>query len=274
MIYEDPPPEAVCLLLPGMTLNGSMFPDLGIPSIEADFTRLVMSENGDFQPLPAGRGGMDIYVERLNDLVAGPDWRDVERRVAVAHSFGGMLALQWLLSGSNQVGLDGLVLVATTPGPMFDAVRMKIGRVGSREFRLRISGLIRWWNRPLVTKSVKRLMNRGRLDVQRVDFRALKNPTPLTADLAGWRNTDWRAMRSFRIAMEGWCVADQLEKLSTRTIILHGTNDGLFPLTEAEKLVRGLPNAELRVIDGATHILPITHGEVVKEAVENLLARC
>lgn len=274
MTYETPPSEAVCLLLPGMTLNGSIFPDLGIPSIEADFTRLVMSKNGEFPTSLPGRRAMDTYVERLNDLVAGPDWQDAARRVAIAHSFGGMLALQWLLSGSNQMGLDGLVLIATTPGPMFDVVKVKVGRMRGRELRFGINGFMRWWNRPLVTKTVKRLMNRGRLDVRRVDFQALKNPTPLTADFAGWRNTDWRAMRSFRIAMHGWHVADRLAELNTPTIVLHGSNDGLFPVAEAEKLASGLPNAELRVIDGATHILPITHGNVVKAAVTDLLERC
>ena len=55
------------------------------------------------------------------------------------------------------------------------------------------------------------------------------------------------------------------------TIVLHGPRDSFFTLEVAEALARELPNAELRVVDNAAHLVPLTHGEAVVEALEDLI---
>jgi pimeloyl-ACP methyl ester carboxylesterase len=138
------------------------------------------------------------------------------------------------------------------------------------ELRVGIRFLIGLWNRPDVTRIVKRLTSGGGTGSVPVDFRALDIGSDLELDLAGWRNTDWRAMRSYRLALAGYDVRDRLQEIAVPTIVLHGTKDSLFETNVAHELARGLPQAELRIVDGAGHALPLTHGAAVVDAVNDL----
>lgn len=263
------PPSA--LLIPGMSLNATVFPDLGLRSLVAEFTTLVLTADGD---LPRGTPqGMWPYQERLDELLgSAPAWRS-RRRIVVAHSFGGMLALSWLLAHGLEgpARIDGLVLAATSAGPMYDVVALRLVKLKSWELRIRLAPWIGMWNRPAVTRTVKRLLTRGSLEPRAVDFRRLRWRGDLALDLAGWRNTDWRAMRSYRMAMHGFDVRDRLPEITVPTVVLHGSEDVLFPPSVGRNLARGLPDAEFRLVRGAGHGLPLTHGKEIVAAVERLL---
>jgi pimeloyl-ACP methyl ester carboxylesterase len=262
----------VALLLPGMTLNAGIFPALPLPTITTEFNDLRLGVDGGGRAVSRAR--MDLYARMLHDrLRREPLWQG--RRIVVAHSFGGMLALRWLLrfQGDPTARIDGLVLVGTTAGPMFARARLRLGALAGRDVRLPIAPLVGAWNTPWVTRTVKRILSDGLLEAEPVDFRSLPDQSDLALDLAGWRNTDWRAMRSYRIAMAGFDVRQDLPRIAVQVIVLHGTADSLFPVDAARDLVRRLPQAELRLVEGAGHGLPLTHGERVREAVEELAAR-
>lgn len=256
----------VVLLLPGMTLNDTIFPSLPFVTLSVDFTRTAFGPDG------GGRKDerMAPYVRLLDEQVATDNRWAAARRLVVAHSFGGMLAMAWYLAhgGDDAAAIDGMVLIATTAGPVYDSVQLRLGRVGTWEVRIPAAPWLPLWNRAFVTRAAKALLGGGA--VTRVDFQRVRPPTDLQLDLAGWRNTDWRAMRSFRFAMEGFDVRQRLPEVRVPVIVLHGTSDSLFPLRTAQELAGGLPNAELRVVEGAGHGLPITHGEEVVRAVEAL----
>jgi pimeloyl-ACP methyl ester carboxylesterase len=192
----------------------------------------------------------------------------------VAHSFGAMLALRWLTTRGDTEGakVHGVVLIAASAGPLFDRVRVRLGGVLGRGIRIPFAPFYPAWNSALVTKAMKRLTSRGRLYGVRQDFRTLARPSDFALDLAGWRNTDWRAMRAFRHALAGFDVRADLGRVQVPVIVLHGTRDALFPVSEAEALAAGLPRGELRVIRGAGHGLPVTHGGTVVEAVLDVAA--
>jgi len=183
-----------------------------------------------------------------------------------------MLALWWLLRhqcrGSARIA--GLVLLATTAGPMFDAVSMRVAKLGPIDLRMPVTQTVRWWNRPAVTRFVKRLHSGGTLDIRRVDFQQLKRNSDIAMDWAGWRNTDWRAMRTFRIAMNGFDVRERLSEVAVPTIVLHGSEDAMFKPDMGKRLADGLPSAEFRLVEGAAHGLPLTHPAQVIEAVRDL----
>lgn len=260
------------LVLPGMTLNETVFPALPLDTITIDFTTLVLGPDGSSPDLEAR--GMGVYCDLLTErLERDARWTGSETRIVVAHSFGGMLALAWLLANqATPIGrVDGVVLVATSAGPMFDAVGLRLCRLGSRELRIGVRALIALWNRPVVTRSVKRLLSGGALTARPVDFRTLRDKSDWAVDRAGWRNTDWRAMRSFRLGMQSLDLRGDLGKLDVPAIILHGTRDTLFGGENARTLSEGLRRAELRWVPGAGHMLPLTHGEAVTQAVRDLL---
>lgn len=263
--------DDVVLLLPGMTLNASVFPDFGVPSVTMDFTKLVVSPTGWSEELASKR--MGFYVERLRERLRGdPVWSGAARRVVVAHSFGGFLALAWQADPQRDppARIHGLVLVGTSAGPMYDAVRLRL--VGGERWAVRVpvGTLMGLWNHRGLTRAVARLAApRGR--VTNVDFRRLRFPSDLAMGLAGWRNTDWRARRSYRFAMDGFDVRDRLPQITVPTIVLHGPRDSFFPVDVARDVARRLPRGELRVVPGAAHALPLTHGEEVVRAVRDLL---
>jgi pimeloyl-ACP methyl ester carboxylesterase len=262
--------DDVVLLLPGMTLNASVFPAFGLPAITMDFTKLVVSPTGWSEELAAKR--MGFYVERLWERLRGDSlWIGAARRVVVAHSFGGFLALAWQVGQQDPLArIHGLVLVATSAGPMYDAVRLRL--VGGERWAIRVPvRTLMWlWNHRGLTQTVAWIAAPGG-QVRDVDFRRLRFRSDLTMGLAGWRNTDWRARRSYRFAMDGFDVRDRLEAIAVRTIVLHGSRDSFFPLEVARDVARRLPRSELRVVPGAAHALPLTHGDEVVRAVRDLL---
>jgi pimeloyl-ACP methyl ester carboxylesterase len=256
------------LLLPAMALNATVFPVLEFPTIAVDFTELTLGRGG----AAAAHEGMELYRRLLDGcLESVAEWAGA-RRIVVAYSFGGMLALHWLLAHRCQgvARIDGLVLVATTAGPLFDVVRLRIGRFRGREVRLPVKYLMPLWNTRLVTCAVKSALTKGSLAPRRVDFRTRRGRSDLAIDLAGWRNTGWRAMRSYRYAMRRFDVRAALGGIGVRTIVLHGTEDLLFPTSAAEDLAWRLPEADLRLVQGAGHGLPLTHGDEVRRAVGDL----
>ena len=256
--------ESVTVLaLPGMSLNGTIFPDFGVPTLVPTL--------GD---VTVAGPGMTPYLTCLDELTQSPSWRDATTRIVVGHSFGGMLALAWLLARPDvQPMVSGLVLVSTTAGPMFTAVRLRLLRLASWELRVGVHALMPFWNHEVVTRGMHRVMNRGRLVTRPVNFRALHHRSELRVGLAGWQATSWDARRAFRAAMEGFDVRHRLAELRIPTIVLHGGQDCYFPIEGARQLARELGSAHLRVVEDAGHILPLTHGEEVVRAVRDLRPR-
>lgn len=249
-------PGTVGLLLPGMSLGASIFPPLPFPTLALDFNRVP--------PTDPDRVTMTDYARTLRDFLAdAAAWQTARRRIIVAHSFGGMLALHWLSSGDD-CGVDGVVLMATTAGPMYDVVRLKLPGI-----RVPLAPAMGVWRLPAMTRLAKTILAPG--PTRDVDFRRIRFTSDAALDLYGWRNTTAEAMRAYRSAMVGFDVRDRLSRITIPAVVLHGTRDALFPVDVARDLARGLPNARLEIVPGAGHGLPITHGETVVGAVRELI---
>ncbi len=254
-----------------MSLNASIFPNLGIPSLRPDLSNIYLGKTGITKRLRRDRLG--VFTELIDDLAASDHWINASRRIVIGHSFGGMLALHWLLSRESSFSLDvhGLVLVSTTAGPMYRQASLRIDTPFTPSFRVGLRWFIPLWNLQIVTRAMKRLVSRGRLDAKSLDFQTEQIKSDFDLDLAGWRNTDWRAMRAFRFAMGGFDVRKQLSQLDIPTRVVHGSNDTLLDPENARYLVNHLPNAELVCVEGAGHALPVTHPDAIVDAVRSLL---
>lgn len=57
------------------------------------------------------------------------------------------------------------------------------------------------------------------------------------------------------------------------TLILHGTRDRITPIDHGEELAHALPGAELVVVDGAGHLLPMEDPELVDQELLDFLDR-
>jgi len=251
-----------------MSLNASIFPSLPVPTIDAVFNRRPPPGAGS-----AGGNPMDPYAMALDALLATERWRSATRRLVIGHSFGGMLAMHWWLRrvGDAEGRIDGMVLVGTTAGPMFDVVRVRVAQLGPVEWRVPVAPFMALWDTAFVTQAMDALLSSGGGAVEAVDFRTLRRQTDLAIGLAGWRGTNWEARRAFRAAMRGFDVRRQLAAITVPTIVLHGARDRLLPPDSARVLAAGLPDADLRIVPDAGHLLPLTHGSLIEAAVRDLL---
>lgn len=258
------------LLLHGMSLNSTTFPELPFPTISPDLSKIELGEDGTTEELRRNR--FDCYVRLVEKELEKSECWSGAHRIVVAHSFGGMLALHWLTAhkDSKLANIDGLVIIGSTPGPMYDRVRIRIPSPWDQNWRVGVSWLIPYWNHPVVTRGVKRLMCGGRLDAQPIDFQKLNIKSEADLGRAGWQNVDWRALRAYRFTMQGFDVRGPLGGISVPTIVLHGTEDSLFAVDDAKLIAETIPNAELRLLKGADHALPITHASEVLRAVADL----
>jgi pimeloyl-ACP methyl ester carboxylesterase len=254
-----------------MSLNATIFPELGIPTVSPDLSGIELGTDGITAELR--RDGFDCYVRLIEtDLERSCCWNSA-RRVVVAHSFGGMLAMHWLTEhqDSEFAQIDGLVIVSSTPGPMYETVRLRIPMPWNSDWRIGVNWLIPSWNHQTTTRVVKRLMCGGKLDATPVNFGELDIRSETDLGRAGWRNVDWRALRAFRFTMQGFDVRARLHEITVPTIVLHGTDDSLFASEDARLLAELIPSAELRLLDGADHALPVTHSEAIVRAVTDLI---
>ena len=92
------------------------------------------------------------------------------------------------------------------------------------------------------------------------------------AQLALARQTA-RVALDFRAAMTDSTRFGSLRRITVPTLVLRGTTSPRPTRRIAELVAQILPNAQLRTIEGAGHMLPLTHREAVNTAIAEHLAR-
>jgi len=66
-------------------------------------------------------------------------------------------------------------------------------------------------------------------------------------------------------------AADLLASVDVPVLVIAGDKDAFTPPKEAEEMAAALPNAELVMVSGGTHVVPIERAELVRERVEKFL---
>ena len=106
-----------------------------------------------------------------------------------------------------------------------------------------------------------------------VDFREA-HPDALPP-IAEWRLAEDAGRETFeahRAAVESFDVTDRLHEVTTPTLVVHGTDDAVCPMTAAETLAEGLPRGELSAIEGARHLVGVEASAAVNDALAGWLA--
>jgi 3-oxoadipate enol-lactonase/4-carboxymuconolactone decarboxylase len=62
-----------------------------------------------------------------------------------------------------------------------------------------------------------------------------------------------------------------LKKIELPTLILHGSDDQLIPLSEAMAMRGAIPGARLQVLSDAGHLLNMEQAELFNQAVRNFI---
>jgi pimeloyl-ACP methyl ester carboxylesterase len=195
-----------------------------------------------------------------DDVAAVLEHARVDRAYVVGISLGGMIAQHVVLRHPRSVA--GLVLLGTSAG--FPHMHLPRARSLVSFLALPFDGRLR---QKKVHASFARLLL-GRNDVHRS-----------TELLAGWPSalqTDPTPMRVFishlAAAVFSHSAGPGLHRVSCPTVIVTGDDDALLPHHNSRTLAKLLPGAHLEVIPGAGHIIPASHPEAVRRALDRAKA--
>ncbi|MEY4632374.1 MAG: 3-oxoadipate enol-lactonase [Pseudomonadota bacterium] len=173
--------------------------------------------------------------EMVDDIIAVWDAEGIQKSHVLGISMGGMIA-QWL-SSHFPARVGRLVLVSTCPNRDFindhgsyewsghqDAVQAKLARYFSSRFLAA--------NQPLVNAMAKQMAQAA----------ASGGPFLMNAG---------RQMK----AMQGFDATSHLGQITAPTLIIHGAEDAIVPVSAGRILANGIYGAKLKEVPAAGHLL-------------------
>jgi pimeloyl-ACP methyl ester carboxylesterase len=188
--------------------------------------------------------GRDEIRDYAADVTAFLDALGLQRAVVGGHSMGGAVA-QWMAL-AHPGRLLGLLLIGTgaklrVAPAVLDAVR--------ENPELAISIIIDWSFGPDAPEGIRALARRA---LEEID------PAVLHGDL---------------VACDRFDILHRLGEIEVPTLVIGATEDRMTPLRFAEYLAENLPEAELRVVEGAGHQMALERPQEVADAVAAFMDR-
>ena len=197
------------------------------------------------------------------DLLAVLRWAG-EPALVIAWSMGVQVAVEAALAEPARVA--GMVLVAGAPGdPLAGVLHNPLSRhVVPPLTRVVEAGAVPFG----VSLRLLSASRRGPGLLRRLGVVAPSCDLETFHVLAGeFARLDWRLyMRTIR-AMAVHDAWPRLGGLSVPTLVVGGTRDLFLPRTTLEAVARAIPGAELLVIDGATHYLPLEFPDLLDQRI-------
>jgi pimeloyl-ACP methyl ester carboxylesterase len=195
-----------------------------------------------YEPGAPQYGGQDLVADAVGIL----DVLRVDRANVVGISMGGGIAQQLALDHADRVA--SLTLISTSPGgpglpPMSDELRSRFAQPAAEPD---------WSDRQAVVDYIVEDLHgyAGSVTFDEEEMRALAGKiVDRTANIQS-------TMTNHSILEGGEPLRPRLHELTTPTLVLHGTEDPLFPYGHAEALAAEIPGAELVPLEGVGHEMP------------------
>lgn len=186
----------------------------------------------------------------------------LDEPTVVGWSYGGAMALTSAMGDSANMGR--LVLIGTGGPDSADAAPPD-GPPGVIRF-LYSGPVLAWRSRvPPVTEGLIAAASGQAFSGQ---------PAPdwwLPSVAANFSN--WDTVRTYKEEMfypidgDGWAP----DRIDVPTLLIHGDDDRLAPVTISQYLVSVIPGAEAMFLDGGSHMLPVTHPELVADVITTFI---
>jgi pimeloyl-ACP methyl ester carboxylesterase len=203
-------------------------------------------------------------ADHSTDLLAVLRWAGDEPALVIAWSMGVQVAVEAALAEPDRVA--GLVLVAGAPGdPLAGVLHSPLSRiivppltrlveVGATPFGAGVRLLA-------ASRRAPGLLRRLGLVAPSCDLETFHV-------MAGeFARLDWRLyMRTIR-AMAVHDAWSRLGELAVPTLVVGGTRDLFLPQDTVRAMAAGIPDAELLLIEGATHYLPLEFPDLIDERI-------
>jgi 3-oxoadipate enol-lactonase len=246
------------VLVQGLGLSSRFWfeqPELLVGDPERPRRVLVLDNRGtgrSDKPRPPYR-----MAEMADDVIAVMDAAGMRRAVVVGISMGGMIAQHVALRHPKRV--DGLVLLATTPG-------LPHGRLPGIRALATLLSFPLFGSRGGVKLLASILLSKEHIH----DARTLMHEWP--AALREEPMPPLAFLGQFAAVMLH-STGFRLHRLDVPVIVVGARQDVLVPAACSKKLAKLIPHAELELLETAAHGIPITDREVVRRALERLRGR-
>lgn len=186
-----------------------------------------------------------------DDLRAVLDATDTRDAVLVGHSMGGMSIMSYAAEQPEHFNAhaQGVVLVAT-------AARVLGRPVPGRVLNMALGEGLGWTRRGRVGRAIVR----GSIGQQ-----PRRSHIDLTLD--SFANTTPVARAGYLTAMAAMDLRHALETITVPVTVLVGTRDALTPPRLSRQLAEALADAELVILPGAGHMLPLEEPDRIIDAI-------
>ncbi len=171
------------------------------------------------------------FVEDLHELL---EHLGIEKSVVISHSFGTLIALDYLLQHQERVAASIFI------SPNFSIRQKALAALVKPASR--IAGAI-----DTVIRSPK---NGGHTDYSNYPNSGDWNIPRMIADI---RNT---SMKTYLHCTRQSCIFDRmnaLEQITVPVLIIHGKKDTIFPVNNSVELAKKIQGAKLVLLDNAAH---------------------
>ena len=222
-----------------------------------------------------GRSGPPVSRDRLSiedlarDLRGLCDELEVVRPVIAAHSMGVQVALEYYRQNPDSVA--ALVLMCGTFGHITSTFHGTdlLGQVlpgliqGTRMFPSVARAV---WGRVPAAMAFRVACAGGELDGERIqqeDFQRYWEHAALMDPDVFLRMLQYAGQHDAR---------DFLPDIDIPTLVVAAEHDTFTPMALAEEMAAAIPNAELEVVEGASHAAPVEQPDRIAERVEDFLA--
>ncbi len=250
MAYQDTCDQQVLLLIHGFPLDSAMW-ELQLQDL-ADVARVIAPDlrgHGRSDSVP-GPYSMELFSKDIAGLL---DYLNIDQPVVVCGlSMGGYIALDFYRRYPERVA--GLILTATRAGA--DSDEGKAGRSKS------VATVEAEGTEPIIAGMLPKLMAPDSYeDDELVDFvKEIMEGTSVEGMIG--------ALQAMRDRPDS---TSTLGKIAVPTLIIHGENDQLIPVAEAEAMYRAIEEAEMVVIENAGHLPNLEQPDVFNDAVVDFL---
>jgi 3-oxoadipate enol-lactonase len=240
---------------PLILINGLGFGRWGffkqIPAFSRHFSTITFDVRGE-------RDLTDGVSDLVADVVALLEHLNVRKTHVLGTSLGGFVAQELALRRPDLV--DRLVLVCTS-----------YGRGGPESISpWALSDMIGW-----PSLSAKGAVRKGLESATSEAYRA-KHPEEFE-QIVRWRLADSPSLSAYYEQMRAGArfdVSRDVGNITSPTLVIHGSEDRYVPVANAEALAEAIPDAKLRVLDDAGHLVFIERfADVNREVVTFLKPR-
>ena len=206
--------------------------------------------HGDSQATP-GPYPMSLLAD---DCATFLDALGIQRPVVICGlSMGGYIAFAFYRQYASRVA--GLVLAATRPGPDTPEGQANRDKSAALARQQGVSAIAEamlpkllspgtYQDQPELVKQVRAIMETISLEGITGDLMGMKERPDSTPALSG---------------------------IKVPTLVLHGADDQIIPLQEAERMRNAIPNARLQVLPEAGHLLNLEQPELFNQAIQGFI---